>query len=79
MMQEKPTNEDYNRGLGSIDYVHSLIRMQIKQGMPPDKIVVGGHGTGAFIAARAALSFPDAKLARIWMLNGFLGGPEAGW
>lgn len=60
----------------AIDLVHSLVRKEIKSGIKPDKIIVGGHGTGSFVASRAALSFPDVKLGALWMLNGYIGGPD---
>merc|ERR1712224_874053 len=60
----------------AIDYFHGLIRDQIKKGIKAEKIILAGAGQGAFLAARAALSFPDAKLGGIWMINGFLGAVE---
>lgn len=59
----------------AIAYIHDLIREQIKnKGIKPEKIIVGGHGQGGFLAARAALSFPDAPLGGLWIIAGFLGG-----
>jgi predicted esterase len=58
----------------AVDYFHKLIREQIQQGIKSDRIVVAGYGQGAFLAARAALSFPDSKLGGLVMVHGFLGG-----
>jgi len=60
----------------AIEYIHDLIRQQIRDGIHADQIIVGGHGQGGFLASRAVLSFPDAKLGGLWVLGGFIGGVE---
>ena len=56
----------------AIEYVHELIRDQIKGGIPAYRIFVGGHSQGGFTAIRAATSFPDAPLAGFIHLSSFI-------
>ena len=55
----------------AIAYVHGLIREQITSGIPAERIFVGGHSMGGFVATRVALSFPDAPLAGLLAVSTF--------
>jgi phospholipase/carboxylesterase len=45
-----------------IEYVHEMIRKEIKRGILPGNIFLAGHSQGGWVASTAAYSFPDAFL-----------------
>lgn len=52
-------------------YVHSLIEKEISEGIPSERIIVGGFSQGGALALRAALSF-NKKLAGVVALSCWL-------
>eukprot|EP00854_Cymbomonas_tetramitiformis_P000742 gene742-1210_t len=57
-LAEMLTNIDWKGVNASIGYLHSLIDTEISNGIPSDRIVVGGFSQGGCIAMRAALKYP---------------------
>lgn len=43
----------------SSNAIHAFIRLQIKQGIPANKIIIAGFSQGGAVAYHAALSFPE--------------------
>ena len=67
---DKFTNEeDIN---DSVRYCLSLVDKEIEQGVPPNKIVLGGFSQGGLIAARAALLCKH-RLAACVLLSSWIG------
>lgn len=52
-------------------YVHSLIEKEISEGIPSERIVVGGFSQGGALAIHSALTFPK-KLAGVVALSCWL-------
>uniref|UniRef100_A0A1I7S8S9 palmitoyl-protein hydrolase n=1 Tax=Bursaphelenchus xylophilus TaxID=6326 RepID=A0A1I7S8S9_BURXY len=67
-----PNSEEDAPGIASAtEYAHSLIQKELSQGIPADKIFIGGFSMGGALAIHAGLTF-SAKLAGIVSLSGFL-------
>lgn len=52
-------------------YVHNLIEKEISEGVPSDRIIVGGFSQGGALALYSALTFPK-KLAGVVALSCWL-------
>lgn len=52
-------------------YVHSLIKKEMKEGIPSERIVLGGFSQGGALALHSALTFPQ-KLAGVVALSCWL-------
>lgn len=52
-------------------YVHSLIEKEISEGIPSERIMIGGFSQGGALAIHSALTFPK-KLAGIIALSCWL-------
>ena len=55
--------DDRAQTLASSDYVNSLVQKAVDEGVPPEKIIVGGFSQGGVVALTAALR-SDKKLVR---------------
>ena len=55
--------DDRAQTLASSDYVSSLVQKAVDEGVPPEKIIVGGFSQGGVVALTAALR-SDKKLVR---------------
>lgn len=55
----------------SIDYVHSLIEKEVEQGIPPERIVVGGFSQGGHVALKS-LVHKKLKVAGLMALSTWL-------
>lgn len=53
------------------DYVHELIEAEIKDGIPPERIALGGFSMGGALAIYAGLTY-NKPLAGILGLSSFL-------
>ncbi|KAK3282425.1 hypothetical protein CYMTET_9836 [Cymbomonas tetramitiformis] len=71
-LAEMLTNIDWKGVNASIGYLHSLIDTEISNGIPSDRIVVGGFSQGGCIAMRAALKYPK-PLGGLCLASTFLG------
>eukprot|EP00238_Polyblepharides_amylifera_P010622 CAMPEP_0196579934 /NCGR_PEP_ID=MMETSP1081-20130531/25815_1 /TAXON_ID=36882 /ORGANISM="Pyramimonas amylifera, Strain CCMP720" /LENGTH=255 /DNA_ID=CAMNT_0041899659 /DNA_START=358 /DNA_END=1125 /DNA_ORIENTATION=+ len=56
----------------SIKYTHALIDEEVKSGVKPENIILGGFSQGGSIAIRAALQYPKT-LAGAVVLSSFVG------
>ena len=54
----------------SMKIVHDLIDAEVKEGMPADRIVVGGFSQGAALALASVLKYPT-KLGGFVLLSGW--------
>jgi lysophospholipase-2 len=63
--------EDVNGIKNATVYVHSLIEKEITEGIPSERIIVGGFSQGGALAIYSALTFPK-KLAGIIALSCWL-------
>lgn len=53
----------------AIAYVHGLIREEHSNGIAPERIFVGGHSMGAYLAALATLQFEDFPIGGLFMIS----------
>ncbi|RFU79801.1 phospholipase carboxylesterase [Trichoderma arundinaceum] len=65
------TDEDVDGILASRDYIHSLIKREIRAGIPASRILVGGFSQGGAVAVLAGLTYTE-PLAGIVMLSAWL-------
>lgn len=56
-----------------VTYLHAMVRREVARGVRPEQIFLGGFAQGGAVAARAALSFPDAPLGGLLLLSHFFG------
>merc|ERR1712060_393347 len=49
------------------------VRREVARGVSPSRIIIGGFAQGGGVAARAALSFPEAPLGGAILLSHFFG------
>eukprot|EP00009_Paramoeba_aestuarina_P007934 CAMPEP_0201524038 /NCGR_PEP_ID=MMETSP0161_2-20130828/21074_1 /ASSEMBLY_ACC=CAM_ASM_000251 /TAXON_ID=180227 /ORGANISM="Neoparamoeba aestuarina, Strain SoJaBio B1-5/56/2" /LENGTH=170 /DNA_ID=CAMNT_0047923299 /DNA_START=308 /DNA_END=820 /DNA_ORIENTATION=- len=56
--------------------VEHFVKEEVKNGIPPSKIVVGGFSQGGAISLFGALQCTEGKLAGVMALSGFLPLPE---
>ncbi|CAD5206888.1 unnamed protein product [Bursaphelenchus okinawaensis] len=67
-----PNSEEDAPGIATAtDYAHALIQKEISQGIPSEKIFIGGFSMGGALAIHAGLTF-SSKLAGVISLSGFL-------
>lgn len=67
-----PNSQEDTPGIqASTAYAHSLIKNETKNGVPSNKIFIGGFSMGGALAIHAGLTF-DEPLGGILSLSGFL-------
>ncbi|KAH8886299.1 acyl-protein thioesterase-1-like protein [Thozetella sp. PMI_491] len=70
-LEFKRRYEDERGILRSTEYIHSIIQTEIDNGVPADRIVVGGFSQGGAMSIFSGLTF-TARLAGIFALSSFL-------
>ncbi|KAH8666752.1 acyl-protein thioesterase-1-like protein [Xylariales sp. PMI_506] len=70
-LESKQKNEDVPGVLKTTEYVHSLIQKEIDNGIPGDRIVIGGFSQGGAISMFSGLT-AKVKLAGILAMSSFL-------
>lgn len=66
---------DFDGISDSAAYLEELVELQLEQGIPLERLVVGGFSQGGLIALQAALQM-DAKPAGVLALSTYLAEPE---
>eukprot|EP00746_Dinoflagellata_sp_MGD_P159870 gnl/MRDRNA2_/MRDRNA2_86775_c0_seq1.p1 gnl/MRDRNA2_/MRDRNA2_86775_c0~~gnl/MRDRNA2_/MRDRNA2_86775_c0_seq1.p1 ORF type:complete len:409 (-),score=64.16 gnl/MRDRNA2_/MRDRNA2_86775_c0_seq1:105-1331(-) len=62
-------NPDIEEAKGNIHLVHEAIDEMVAQGIPPERIIVGGFSQGSYMSLRAVMTYPK-KLAGVFMFEG---------
>lgn len=71
--EDEVENEAESAILESVEYLCALVDEEVKNGVPPDRIVIGGFSQGCAVSLVAALSSRYAgKLAGVVGLSGYL-------
>eukprot|EP00746_Dinoflagellata_sp_MGD_P159874 gnl/MRDRNA2_/MRDRNA2_86775_c0_seq14.p1 gnl/MRDRNA2_/MRDRNA2_86775_c0~~gnl/MRDRNA2_/MRDRNA2_86775_c0_seq14.p1 ORF type:complete len:403 (-),score=64.04 gnl/MRDRNA2_/MRDRNA2_86775_c0_seq14:105-1313(-) len=66
---EDPSLASLKEAKGNIHIVHEAIDELVAQGIPPERIIVGGFSQGSYMSLRAVMTYPK-KLAGVFMFEG---------